>query len=182
MGISDRYTYYWTIFSGLPFGVVSFIIGISLFFTTIREADDLDIHSGKIIGYGVKEVYHESIDARGEDFFLKLRHGHEFYSELGSQKEKLIEYFRAKRLVGHSTTVWIKRGDTSIKQLAVDGQVVMEYQPPWWNAWIFTIMGILVTTGAILYIKNNAADIMSQKGPLRIAFSWLKKNGRKMIR
>ncbi|MGM0532685.1 MAG: hypothetical protein ACQER7_15155 [Bacteroidota bacterium] len=182
MGLSDRYTFYWTLFTGLPFGIVSFIMGISLFFTTTREADDLDIHKGKIIDYGVKEVYHESIDARGEDFFLKLRHGYEFYSELGSQKEELIEYFSGKQLVGHSTTVWIERDGTFIKQLAVDDQVVMEFQPPWWNAWIFTIMGILVTTGAILYIKNNAADIQAQKGPLRMLFSWVKKKGSKMIR
>lgn len=175
MGLSDRYTFFWTLFSGLPFGIVSFIMGISLFFNTIRDADDLHLHNGKIIDYGVKEVYHESIDARGEDFFLKLRHGYEFYSELGSQKEKLIEYFRGKHLIGHSATIWIERDGTFIKQLAIDDQVVMEYQPPWWNAWIFTIMGILVTIGAILYIKNNAADIQSQKGPLRTLFSWVKK-------
>ena len=49
--------------------------------------------------------------------------------------------------------------------------MVLEYTPPYWNAWIFLIAGILITTGEILYLKNNADSIKAEKGLLsRIMF------------
>jgi|GEM_PF-1594374 len=171
MGISDRYTYYWTIFSGLPFGVVCFIMGIYLFFSIPPVVDDLNVYNGKIKDYGIKEVYHEKADTRNKTFFLSLRHNYEFYSVFGKHKEILVDYFQGKNLINHSATIWIEKDEAYIEQLFVDDELVLKYNPPYWNAWIFLIMGILVTTGAIFYLKNNADDIKAERGLLsRILF------------
>jgi len=60
MGVSDRYTYSWTKFSGLSFGVGCFIKGIYLFFSILPVVDDLDIYNVKTKDYGVKsEIFYQ---------------------------------------------------------------------------------------------------------------------------
>jgi hypothetical protein len=171
MGISERYTYYWTIFAGLPFGIACFIAGIYLFFSTPSEVKDLNIYKGKIKDYGVKEVYHEQIDAKGDVFFIKLRHDLEFYTDLAKHRTLLINFFNEKKLIDHNAIIWTEKNEKYIEQLSVDNKVVLEYTPPYWNAWIFFIAGIIITTGAIFYLKKNVGDIKAERGLLgRILF------------
>jgi hypothetical protein len=171
MGISDRYTYFWTIFSGLPFGVGCFIIGIYFFFHIPADIEGLEKYNGKIADYGVKEVYEKSTDTHRDLFFIQLNKELEFYSDLGKHRKLFIEYFKGKNLIDHKINVWTEKNDQYIEQLSVDGEIVLKYDPPYWMAWTFFIMGILVTTGAIFYLKNNDDDIKAERGLLgRILF------------
>lgn len=166
MGISERYTYYWTIFSGFPFGVGSFILGIYLFFHIPGNIEDLERHNGKIVDFGVKEVYEKHTDTHRNLFYIQIDQKLEFYSDLGKHRELFVEYFKNKNLKDHKINVWTEMNDKYIEQLIVNGKIVLKYNPPYWMAWTFFIMGILVTTGAIIYLKNNADDIKAERSLL----------------
>jgi len=171
MGISEKYTYYWTIFTGLPFGIVCFIGGIYLFFSTPSNIDTLKKYNGKIKEYGLKEYYNKELNTRGEVFYVTIRPNLEFYSSYGKHQKKLIRYFKGKGLVNHSTTLWTEKNEKYIEQLSIDGKIILKYKPPYWIAWIFLIAGILITTLAIFYLKKNAGDIEPERGLLgRILF------------
>ena len=48
MGISEKYSYYWTIFTGLPFGIACFIGGIYLFFSIPSNIENLEQYTDEI--------------------------------------------------------------------------------------------------------------------------------------
>jgi len=171
MGISERYTYYWTIFTGLPFGVGCFIMGIYLFFNIPSNIENLEKHTGKIEEYGIKNKYIKSIDASGDVFYIKLDNSIEFHNDLGKHKKILKEYFANKNFKSHVATVWTEKDENVIEQISVGKKIIIPYKPPYWAAWSFLIGGIIITTGAILYLKNNAEDIKAERGLLgRILF------------
>ncbi|ALO13777.1 hypothetical protein L21SP5_00108 [Salinivirga cyanobacteriivorans] len=170
MGVPEKYTYYWTIFSGFPFGIGSFIAGIYLFITISPNPVGLERFGGVIKNYGVKEVIEKSEaypDTKRELFYVEIQTDKEFYSDLGKHKDLLVKYFNGKDLIENSVTVWTEKNEMYIEQLSVNGKVILKYKPPYWMAWTFLIMGILVTVGAILYLRKYSADIAQEKGFLR---------------
>ena len=142
-----------------------------LFFSIPSNINNLEKYSGEIEDYGIKENYNQRLNTKGKNFYIRMNNNHEFYSDLKKHKVLLTNYFKKENFIGDSANVWIEKDEIYIEKLTVNNKVVLEYNPPYWNAWIFLIMGILVTTGAILYLKNNADDIKAERGLLgRILF------------
>jgi hypothetical protein len=164
MGITERYTYYWTIFTGLPFGIACFIGGIYLFFSIPSNIENLEQYTGEIKDYGLKEYYNKELNTRGEVFYIQIGQNLEFFSSYGKHQKILIKYFRGKNLINHSTTILTEKYEKYIEQLSVDGKIVLKYKPAYWIAWTFLIAGIIITTGAIFYLKKNAGDIEPERG------------------
>jgi len=171
MSISDKYTFYWTVFVGIPFGVICLINGISLFFTIPSNVDNLEKYSGRIEDYGFKEVYFETVDTKGNFFFIKLKKSDEFYNDLKKNRKILKDYIKEKNLKNMMAIIWTEKGDNIIKQISINNKIIISYDPPYWMAWTFFIAGIIITTGAIFYLKKNAGDIEPERGLLgRILF------------
>jgi hypothetical protein len=167
MGIPEKYTYYWTIFSGLPFGVAAFIMGIYLFFAIPSNLNELQKIEGKINDFGTKVIYDASINAKGKVFYIKFDEYIEYYTDLAKHQELLEKYCKNNEVLNNKAIVWTEKDEDYIEQISINNEIVISYEPPYWAAWTFLIGGIVITIGAILYLKHNINYIKSKSNFLR---------------
>jgi hypothetical protein len=149
--VSEKYTYIWTILSGIPFGIGMLIGAYTTFNSISRNTYELVSNSGQIIEYGNKDVYHKGIDATISVYEIKLKTGI-YQADIG-KRIKLLEQcipnaFETKKNI----TIWTEKSSSSIEQLAIDDQIVLPYKPPYWQAWTFLIIGIVFTGMGTIYL------------------------------
>ena len=65
--------------------------------------------------------------------------------------------------VGDSIMVWTKPNNVYIKQLTANKKMVMNYQPPYWMAWFFTLAGIVFTVMSLFYLIKYSSDYFGEK-------------------
>lgn len=160
MGLPEKYSYLWTIFKGLPFGVGSIIMGLSLFLKTPTDVKELEKVVGQIEWYGEKNIYMQEIDATGNVFAIKVG-SVLYYNEKNKVREKLkaeipIAYKKNKEVI-----IWFVPAN-KIKQLSIDGKIVVPYKP-YGTAIFFICFGVLITIGAIVYALKYKSDIKLKK-------------------
>ena len=160
MGLPEKYSYLWTIFKGLPFGVGAIILGIGLFSNTPSNADDLQIVTGQVEWYGDKNIYIKEIDASGKVFAIKI--GADFFY---GEKRKVETKLKAEIPVAYKNkskiTIWYVDNKT-IKQLSINDRIVVQYKP-YGTAIFFICFGVLITVGAIIYAIKYKSDIGLKK-------------------
>lgn len=156
MGLPEKYSYLWTILKGLPFGIGSIIIGITLFLNTSSNVDDLQKVTGQVEWYGVKKIYIKEIEASGNVFAIKI--GSEFYF---GDKKKEEDKIKSEIPVAYENkaeiTIWFVENKT-IEQISIDGRIVIPYKP-YGTAIFFICFGVLITIGAILYAIKYKFDV-----------------------
>jgi hypothetical protein len=160
MGLSEKYSYLWTIFKGLPFGIGSIIIGLSLFLNNPSDVNELEKVVGKIEWYGEKKIYMQEIDATGNVFAIKIA-SELYYSERKKVWDKLKAELPIACKNNKEVIIWIVP-ENKIKQLSIDGNIVVLYKP-YGTAIFFICFGVLITIGAIIYALKYKSDIGFKK-------------------
>lgn len=160
MGLPEKYSYLWTIFKGLPFGVGSIIIGLNLFLKTPADVKELEKVVGQIEWFGEKNIYMQEIDATGNVFAVKIA-SELFYSE----KKKVWDKLKAELPIAYKNNkeviIWFVPPN-KIKQLSIDGKIVVPYKP-YGTAIFFICFGVLITIGAIVYALKYKSDVGFKK-------------------
>jgi hypothetical protein len=156
MSIFKKTGYLRALFVGLPFGVVSLFGGIVQFNNIPESVENLELQTGNIIDYGMTEYYDKGVDVHRDVYFFEIDSLGEFYSDLNDHTEllKSIE----KEWINSYAEIWIKENNPYIKQLRIDNNLIIEYKPPYWMAWTFTLIGILFTTMSIFYLIRYSSD------------------------
>ena len=149
--ISEKYTYLWTIFSGIPFGIGLLIGAYTTFISISKTSESLIKSNGLIIDYGREEVYHKGVDAIITVYSIQLN-ADKFRADIGGKIKQFEQYIPEAYLNKKKITIWTEKNSTSIEQLAIDGQIILEYKPPYWQAWTFLIIGLVFTTMGSIYI------------------------------
>jgi hypothetical protein len=149
--ISEKYTYIWTILSGIPFGI-GMLVGAFVTFNSIsKTTNELVSNSGQIMEYANKEVYHKGIDAIISVYEIKLNTGI-YQADIGKRIKLLEQYIPSAFKTKKCVTIWTEKGSSSIEQLAIGNQIVLPYKPPYWQAWTFLIIGIVFTGMGTIYL------------------------------
>jgi len=142
--ISEKYTYIWTILSGIPFGI-GMLVGAYTTFNSISK------NSGQIIEYGNKDVYHKGINATISVYEIKLNTGI-YHADIGKRIKLLEQYIPNAFETKKNVTIWTEKNSLSIEQLAIDNQIILIYRPPYWKVWTFLFLGMLFSGMGIIYL------------------------------
>jgi hypothetical protein len=156
MGVSEKYSYVWTLFKGLPFGIFSVVIGLNLFLKTPSNVNELEKITGCVEWYGEKSIYMQEIDATGSVFAMKVD-SKLFYNERNKVREKLQAKIPNAYANKREVTIWFVP-QNKIKQLSIDGDIVVSYKP-YGTAIFFICFGVLITVGAIIYAIKYKSDL-----------------------
>lgn len=149
--LSEKYTYIWTILSGIPFGIGMLVGAYTTFNSISKTTNELVSISGQIKEYGHKDIYHKGIDATISVYEIKLNNGI-YQADIGKRVKLLEQYIPNVFKTKKNITIWTEKGSSSIEQLAIDDQIVLPYKPPYWQAWTFLIIGIVFTSMGIIYL------------------------------
>jgi hypothetical protein len=149
--ISEKYTYIWTILSGIPFGIGMLVGAYTTFNSTSKTTNELVSNSGQIIEYGHKDIYHKGIDATISVYEIKLNEG-VYQADIGKRIKLLEQYIPNAFKTNKNVTIWTEKGSSSIEQLSIDDEIVLPYKPPYWRAWTFLIIGIVFTGMGTIYL------------------------------
>lgn len=160
MGLPEKYSYLWTIFKGLPFGIGSIIIGISLLLNTPSDVDDLQKVEGKIEWHGVKSMYLKKLDVTGDVYTVKIGSKY-FYHSMNKIREILENEIPAAFKNNDNVVIWFDENN-KIEQLSINGKIVVSYKPHG-TAIFFICFGVLITIGAIIYAIKYKSDIGFKK-------------------
>ncbi|MCB2195013.1 MAG: hypothetical protein KQH79_04095 [Bacteroidetes bacterium] len=147
------------LFIGLPFGIYALYVGLSDFKDIPQKTDNLVKVSGIIVSHGTKEYYDSAVDVHREVYYFELDNGLEYYSELEKHKEFLNNI--NKDWINSGIEVWIKNQSLYIKQLKIDNKLIIKYEPPYWVAWFFTILGVVFTGLSVIYLIKYSSDFFS---------------------
>lgn len=147
--VSEKYTYIWTILSGIPFGI-GMLVGAFILFNDIPKIE-LQSFKGYVTAFEETTRKSETSNDQLPVYAIQFS-DKEYFSEIGKRKNILREYvpiaYKEKRIV----TVWTEKNSSSIEQLAIDNQIVLPYKPPYWQAWTFLIIGIVFTGMGTIYL------------------------------
>lgn len=154
MSIFKKTGYLRVLFAGLPFGIGALIVGLPMFNDIPETPSELEIHKGLLDSFGDKVYYDKDIDIDRNLYHIKFNDS-TYYTDRRKER-KIIESYHFS--IGDTVTVWTKKGSIYIKQLIVNNQKVMSYQPPYWMAWFFTLAGIIFTTMSLFYLIKYSFD------------------------
>lgn len=149
--ISEKYTYIWSILSGIPFGIGMLVGAYTTFNSISKTVDKLEYTVGYIKEYGNKEVYHKGIDATISVYAIELN-TIIYQADIGKRIKLLEKCIPTAYEERKPVAIWTEKGSNSIEQLAIDGQIVFHYQPPYWQGWTFLIIGVIFTGMGTIYL------------------------------
>ncbi len=159
MNIFKKTGYLRVLFVGLPFGIGALIVGIPMFNKIPERPNDLEVHNGVLSLFGDTIYYSEAVDLEREVYFIKVDNK-VFYTDRRKEREVIESY---SYTVGDSVTIWTEPDGVYIKQLIVNNQMVMNYQPPYWMAWFFTLAGIVFAAMSLFYLIKYSSDYFGEK-------------------
>ncbi len=159
MSIFKKTGYLRVLFVGLSFGIGALIVGIPMFNKIPETPNDLEVHKGILSSFGDTTYYDNGIDLEFETFYVKIN-DKAFYTEKRSVRV-IIEIYNYS--IGDTIIVWTERDDLYIKQLTANNQMVMNYQPPYWMAWFFTLAGVIFTAMSLFYLIKYSSDYFGEK-------------------
>lgn len=158
MNIFKKSGYLRVLFVGLPFGVASLIGGMQMFNEIPDAPEELEMHTGTLTSFGDTTYYDAGIDLDRGLFFVRFN-SNAYYTDRRKERE-LIESYNYS--IGDTVTVWTESNGVYIKQLTVNNHMVMSYQPPYWMAWFFTLIGIVFTAMSFFYLIKYSADFFGE--------------------
>lgn len=141
MGLFKKYSYWRAIFIGIPFGIGFLVTGINQFKSIPDSIASLNFKKGEIVqhGYKNKKIGQDSYEV----YYLKLRDRSEYYSDIKTRKEK-IEYKIITLNKTIKAEIWYDENYKIIEQLIINGEMVIEYKPPYWIAHVFFWVGLIL--------------------------------------
>ncbi|MGM0582971.1 MAG: hypothetical protein ACQETL_20005 [Bacteroidota bacterium] len=161
MSIFKKTGYLRVLFVGLPFGIGALIVGIPMFKEIPKIPNDLEFHKGVLSSFGDTTYYDKEIDLEFETFYIRLN-SNTYFTDRRKEREVIESHNYS---VGDTVTVWTEPDDVYIKQLVANNQMVMNYQPPYWMAWFFTLAGIVFTTMSLFYLIKYSSDYFGSQKP-----------------
>ena len=159
MSIFKKTGYLRVLFVGLPFGIGALIVGIPMFNKIPETPNDLEVHNGVLSSFGDTTYYSEAVDLEREVYFIKVDNK-VFYTDRDKEREVIENHPYS---VGDSIMVWTKPNNVYIKQLTANNKMVMNYQPPYWMVWFFTLAGIVFTVMSLFYLIKYSSDYFGEK-------------------
>ena len=154
MNIFKKTGYLRVLFVGLPFGIGALIVGIPMFNEIPKTSNDLEKHVGVLRSFGDTIYYDEGIDLESKLFYVRLSEN-AYYTDRRKEREIIESY---KYNIGDSMEIWTKKDKVYIKQIISNNQMIMNYKPPYWQAWFFTLIGIVFTAMSIFYLIKYSSD------------------------
>jgi hypothetical protein len=151
MSKSEKYVYFWAIFTGIPFGIGCLAIA-SNYFTKIKSSVfDLERYDGKITSFEEKRIYEQQTKTHITEFFIKIENK-EFLTEIGKKREILKRYIPNAYKENRNITIWVDMSSQNIEQLAIENKIIIPYFPPYWKGWTFLLIGLVFALMSIIYV------------------------------
>jgi hypothetical protein len=155
----EKYTYLYTIFSAIPFGI-GMLVGAFTLFKEIPQTK-FDCFSGNVIEWGNKYMRLGKHYDQIQVLYICFQNS-EYYTEINRRKEILKPYLPAAKKLKWPIKIWVKKDTHSIEQFAIGDKIILKYKPPYWQAWTFLIIGLIFTIMGPIYLvkyyKNTWID------------------------
>lgn len=147
--VGEKYTYLYTIFSAIPFGI-GMLIAAFIQFKEIPKTE-LNAFNGVVTEWGDTYI----LDGKDRDRLPVLFvyfYNKKFYSVIGREKNILKLYLPAAKKQQWTITIWTKKDSHFIEQFAIGDKIILKYKPPYWQAWTFLIIGLVFTIMGSIYL------------------------------
>lgn len=159
MSIFRKSGYLRVLFVGLPFGIGALIVGIPMFNEIPETPNDLEVHKGLLSSFGDTTYYSQAVDLERSLFYVKFD-DKAYYTDSRKERE-IVENYNYS--IGDTIKVWTKPNGVYIKQLTANNQMVLNYQPPYWMAWFFTLAGAILIAMSLFYLIKYSSDYFGEK-------------------
>lgn len=156
--IGKKYTYFYTIFSAIPFGI-GMLVGAFTLFRDIPKTE-LIRFEGQIVEWGNTIILNGKYKDRLPVLFIRFSEN-EFYSAVFREIDTLKPYLPAAKKQQWKITIWTKKDSHYIEQFAIGDYIILKYKPPYWQAWTFLIIGLVFTVMGSIYLVKYHKDTWS---------------------
>jgi hypothetical protein len=155
MRIFKKSSYLRIIITLIPFGIASLIGGIKQFDTIPNNIDKLEKIQGYIFSAGIGQHYIKELDNNISVYKITLKNENGYYYTELKKDIEILEYKNLK--TEDNVIIWTKIGNNSIKKIELNGEILIAYNPPYWMAWFFTLIGILFMTASIYFLVRYSS-------------------------
>jgi len=142
------------VLSAIPIGLVSLIFGINYYITTPSTIEEFVVSDGIPKKFGTV-----TINSSGSTFFVYfIQLGEARYNTIyGKERDLLISKF--PHYGNETIQIWHKKGEFGIRQLVAGENVLIEYHPPYWIAYVFFGFGLILLVSSGFYLVRHPEDL-----------------------
>ncbi|MFA8435133.1 MAG: hypothetical protein ACEPOZ_11505 [Marinifilaceae bacterium] len=147
---------YWrAVFTAVPLGIASLVIGINKFVSIPATIDDLVVVKGIPKSFGTTTI--KSSHNTFNVYYIQI--GPSKYRTIyGKERDLLVTVFPTYK--NEEVKIWHNKGEYRIRKLAVGEKVLIEYHPPYWIAHVFFCFGLVLLISSIVHIIKHPEDMV----------------------
>jgi hypothetical protein len=159
MGFFDKTRYLRAIFILLPIGIILTRFGIDGLTTTV---EDLNKVKGVVSKYKIDYKYYDYCECDRRTLFVYISEKNKPFITTITENIKILDSFLNK---GDSIEIWTwdKLRKNEIKQVKLNGKLVLQYEKLIGINLIFLVIGLGLTVLCVFYIIKSPEDLFGKK-------------------